>query len=113
MKLAFVLSMPAVASWNGKWSGEGKLYVVVRSFGASVKGRERAQKALANAPYLYRWDDGWIAQVDVREVEPQEARRLTKASSGFCGYEWMIESILSHGKIYAGHEVPNTAATAA
>lgn len=106
MKLAFVLSMPGVASWNGRWSGEGKLYAVVRNFGSSQKTRAWLGKVVADGPYRYHWSDGWAAKVDVREVEPSEGRKLAKASSGFCGYEWMIDSILQYGHIYADHEKP-------
>ncbi|MBK7381654.1 MAG: hypothetical protein IPJ03_22200 [Ignavibacteriales bacterium] len=29
--LAFILTMPGKGSWDGKWSGEGKLYCETRS----------------------------------------------------------------------------------
>ena len=28
--LAFVLTMPNIGSWNGKWSGEGNFYAITR-----------------------------------------------------------------------------------
>ena len=48
----------------------------------------------------YNFGDGWFASVEVRAVNRSEARTLRKASQGFCGYEWMIESILYDGAIY-------------
>lgn len=106
MNVAFVLSMPGVASWNGHWSGEGKLYAVVRNYGASKKAAEK-YSALARKSYHYRWDDGWCARVDVKVLaSAAEARQMRKHTKGFCGYEWMIDSILDHGAIYASHEGP-------
>ena len=32
MMISFDLSMPSNNSWNGKWSGEGRLYAKVMSF---------------------------------------------------------------------------------
>ena len=42
MILSFTLSMPNVASWDGKWSGQDRLYVKVHSFG---RGKSRDAKA--------------------------------------------------------------------
>src|SRR5690349_3584971 len=105
MILSFTLSMPNVGSWDGKWSGSGTLYCLTHNFGKTIKGRDKANQILAEAPYFYRWSDGWMARIDVADVLPQEARRLAKASKGFCGYEWMVESIRSYGKILATHEI--------
>ncbi len=104
--IAFELSMPNVGSWNGKWSGAGRCYAIVKSY-TSIKAKEKAQTILAKRSYYYRWSDGWGASVGVREVDSQEARKLRKASQGFCGYDWMVDSIEKHGKIYASHdEIP-------
>lgn len=105
MYLIYTLSMPGVASWNGRWSGEGKFYAVVRQYGTR-RSQEFARKILNDAPYHYRWNDGWAAQVSVREATSLEARRAKKASQGFCGYDWMIDSIETYGAIYANHEKP-------
>lgn len=103
MKVAFTLSMPNKGSWNGRWSGEGKSYVIIRSL-----PKLHAQKALAKSSYYYRWDDGWGASVGVREVGAGEARILKKHSAGFCGYDWMVDSIIAYGAIYADHQIPET-----
>jgi hypothetical protein len=39
--------------------------------------------------------------VAVAKVDAAEARRLRRASAGFCGYDWMIASIEKHGRILA------------
>lgn len=104
MKLAFLLSMPGSPSWNGKWSGEGRCYAVIKSVGRSQKAQAKAAD-LAGRSFSYRWSDGWVACVTVREVDAAEAQKLRKASVGFAGYEWMIDSIQTYERIMAPHEI--------
>lgn len=92
---AFVLSMPGRASWNGNWSGSGQAHVRVRTFNT------RSKAAPEERAYYYHWSDGWCACVTVREVDASEARRLRKATAGFSGYDWMVDSIIEHGEIRA------------
>lgn len=89
--------MPNSPSWNGKWSGEGRKYVKTVKF--KKKELENAEKIIKGGSYYYRWSDGWGALVRVEEVTPTQSRQLTKTSDGFCGYEWMITSIIKHGYI--------------
>lgn len=98
MKLAFSLSMPGCNSWNGKWSGEGRRYVIVKSF-VSKKSQVKAQEILDKGYYRYDFGDGWAAGITVKEVDNMEARKLKKTSEGFSGYDWMVTSILDHGVI--------------
>ena len=91
-KTVFVLSMPNVGSWNGQWSGQGNLYCVVKPMTAK-------HKELHNNSYYYNFGDGWGASIKVLKVESKEASKMKKASRGFCGYDWMISSILTHGDI--------------
>lgn len=104
MILAFHLSMPNCASWNGRWSGKGRKYVIVKTF--------RTKKAIAKATtirdkgyYHYSWSDGWGAGITVKEVEKGEAAKLRKESQGFAGYNWMVDTICDYGKLMADHEV--------
>lgn len=105
MILAFKLSMPNVGSWNGKWSGEEELYVKTVNLGNSKKATIKAQNLLThkdNSGYFYyNFGDGWGAGVTVYPVNAKEAAKLRKKSKGFCGYDWMIDSIISDGKIIA------------
>ncbi len=95
--IAFILTMPHAASWNGKWSGDGKLFAKTRRL-----TDKRAQKVLENPKYYHHWSDGWTACVSVREVATaQESRNINKQSRGFAGYDWMIDSIVSIGEIRA------------
>ena len=102
MLIAFELSMPGKASWNGKWSGEGRPYVRVRNV-----SKEAAIQILERESYDYRWDDGWCACVSVRKVLSREAEKLCKKSVGFCGYDWMIDSIIKRGCIITEREAAN------
>jgi len=100
MNVAFELSMPSNNSWNGKWSGEGRRYVRVINVGASKKARTKWQSIIDRGYFSYAFGDGWCAAVSVREVSGTETRKLRKISAGFCGYDWMIDSIRFDGEIY-------------
>lgn len=90
--IVFELTMPHAASWNGKWSGEDRRWI-------RVKRDEAVPKDRWGNNYEYRWDDGWCACVDVKHMSAKEARKLEKMSAGFCGYDWMIRSIIDRGYI--------------
>ncbi len=83
----FELSMPRNNSWNGKWSGEENTYTIAKTLPASKLDNLKPR-------YTYNFGDGWIAAVSVREAKPRE-----KATNRFCGYEWMIDSILKRDTI--------------
>ncbi len=99
MTLAFFLSMPNVGSWNGKWSGEGTLYAITRKVNPAQAVR------MDGRSWHYSWSDGWGANVACRLVKGSEIRQIRKNSKGFCGYDWMVESILVRDCIKADHEV--------
>lgn len=102
MALAFILTMPNRSSWNGRWSGDAKCYAIVRGVGRSKAAQEKAAKLAAEKSFYYNFGDGWGASVAVREVDNNEARQLRRQSLGFCGYDWMVNSILANGKILNG-----------
>lgn len=52
------------------------------------------------ACHYYNFGDGWGAGVSVKIVDGVKGKNAAiKGSKGFCGYEWMIDSILERGKI--------------
>jgi hypothetical protein len=104
MILAFYLSMPNCASWNGRWSGEGRKYVVIETFRGKAS-TAKAEKIRDTGYYHYSWQDGWGAGITVKEVDSSQAARLRKESQGFCGYEWMVRSIIEYGQPMADHEI--------
>lgn len=92
MKLAFILTMPNVGSWNGKWTGEDRVYCKTREVTTA-----KYHKLLENKNFYYRWSDGWTAKIEVFPCS--EKRKEIRKSAGFCGYDWMIDSILTNGYI--------------
>ncbi len=91
--VAFTLSMPGRSSWDGKWSGDGECYILVRRVGLTSGAMLHGQS------YSYAWSDGWCASVDARIVDHREAAKLRRKSRGFCGYDWMVDSLLVDGRI--------------
>ena len=91
--IVFELTMPRVGSWNGRWSGADRRYI-------RTKDERKVPKELWGNSYCYRWDDGWEACVSVERMSATEAKKLEKKSSGFCGYDWMIESLIKDGYIH-------------
>jgi hypothetical protein len=66
-------------------------------YGKSKLALEKLNGIIGN--HYYRFSDGWGVNVLVKEVDRKEAEYMRKNSKGFYGYDWMIDSILSHGKI--------------
>jgi hypothetical protein len=104
MTLAFILTMPGNNSWNGRWSGDGKLFAILKTFSGTAQ-ISKAALLIIKRNYGYNFGDGWFANVEVREVDPAEAERIRKMSQGFCGYEWMVESIMDYGKIMRDDQI--------
>lgn len=101
-RVEFKLTMPGRNTWNGKWTGDEKNYTLVRT----ISDEECVPLFPGLNPvrsWSYSWSDGWRASITARIV--QKGERLKK-SDGFCGYEWMVASIMQHGRIYANHERP-------
>jgi hypothetical protein len=91
----FSLSMPNRGSWNGEWSGSGNHYFIIKSLKDATLLKLAIDKQNGNS-WSYRWADGWRACVYARVLEKGE--RPGK-SDGFCGYDWMVDSILLYGNI--------------
>lgn len=104
MQIAFTLSMPTVGSWNGKWTGADRLHCLIRSF-TGKKKIEQAERLLEKGSWHYSWGDGWGASICAEKVDGREAARKRRKSSGFCGYDWMVDTIIRYGKPMATHEL--------
>jgi hypothetical protein len=96
-RVEFRLAMPGRSSWDGKWSGDDRNLTLERKL-----DDEKATQ-LDGRTWSYGWPDGWRAEVSARVIRVEERE---VPSSGFHGYDWMVASILRHGRIYADHEVP-------
>jgi hypothetical protein len=97
MIVCFELSMPSVGSWNGKWSGENKRYIIRKT----VRSESDIKKALSLIGYHhYSFGDGWAAGINIYEIEKPKTKIVDKyKKNGFCGYEWMVRSLWNYGKI--------------
>jgi hypothetical protein len=67
--IAFELFMPGVGSWDGRWSGSERSYVIVRSVGRGSNGFAKEYDIVSNSPYRYDFGDGWAASVSARAGE--------------------------------------------
>lgn len=99
MAVVFELTMPGKGSWNGKWSCEGE------NFTRQYDEREVPKKLWGTKNY-YRWDDGWEACVSVQRMPIADARKIVRHSNGFCGYDWMIRTLIKDGYIHT-EELPD------
>ena len=95
--IVFELTMPNKGSWNGKWSQEGTCF-------ARVYKQSGVPKEYWDKDFYYSWDDGWTVCVSVKQMSASEARKIERRSKGFCGYDWMIRSIIECGQILTRSE---------
>ena len=85
-KVIFELTMPNVGSWNGNWTGANKKYTI------EVK-LPKDKLHLIGQSFYYNFGDGWGANVSCR------LKGTEKPTNVFCGYEWMVRSIIKNEKI--------------
>lgn len=73
----FTLTMPGCGSWNGKWSAEKDLHVIVKKFTKALCEKYDTEAKLDN-DYSYHWYDGWSANIHVEKVDRETATKLKK-----------------------------------
>lgn len=95
MILSFILTMPSNNAWNGKWTDDNKLYARTRS----IRDKDKAARIAEKGYFAYNFGDGWRAAISVEIVKASRAAKLRKASQGFWGYDWMIDSIIDNMEI--------------
>ena len=95
--IVYILTMPNVGSWNGKFTGEGHLNCSVRSY---IKDSPIPKKVLSmKYGYHYDFGDGWSVNIKATQIKGNQKAKYKKASKGFYGYEWMIKEIEEFGRI--------------
>ena len=99
--LCFELSMPNVGSWNGQWSGESDCYIIIKKFSRGKAATEKADKLCEKGSWYYNFGDGWGAGVSCKRVDSKTAAKMRRKSKGFCGYDWMVNTILMYGNIFS------------
>lgn len=85
-KVIFELTMPNVGSWNGQWSGRDNKYTIECKL-------PKDKLHLIGQSFYYNFGDGWGASVSCR------LKGTEKATKKFCGYEWMVRSIIKNESI--------------
>ena len=90
--IVFTLTMPNRNTWNGKWTGDNKIY-------AKTAPNKLVPKEIIGKEFYYSWDYGWTVCVTVEKMDYKEANKIMKRSEGFLSYDWMIESIIRFGEI--------------
>lgn len=101
--LLFEYGHTNIGSWDGKWSGSGKVYAKEVNL---TKGLKEHLEALGidcgkgkNHTFHYDFKDGWACNVTMTVGTKTEFKEIMKHSQGFLGYDWMIDSILKYGRI--------------
>jgi hypothetical protein len=69
MLIAYELTMPQRNSWNGRWSGEDKRYIKIRSYHRNMPEEKS---------YYYSFGDGWSANIEAYKVDAKEAAKLRR-----------------------------------
>lgn len=94
MLVKFKLTIPNVNSWNGRWSGENKKYILIRRLPKSQE--DKALRIIGKGYFHYNFGDGWSAGIYAEQVDSKDAAKFRKISDGFNGYDWMVESIIEN-----------------
>lgn len=94
--VVFELTMPNRGSYNGRWSQENDKHLIFKYY--TPKQFESVKDKIIG-DFYYRWDDGWTACVSSKVIDGVESRRLHRLNRNFCGYDWMVDSILEYGTI--------------
>lgn len=105
MILCFELTMPHANSWNGRWTGEDQGHYLFLSVGRTPGISQKRALELNGKYFTYRFGDGWVAGITVELIEGAEKRRRAKVNAGFCGYDWMVESIRTWGLILTSDQI--------
>jgi len=92
----FVLTMPNNNAWNNKWTGDGRLFCIVKRYKNKDPILENTDKEKS---HYYNFGDGWGALVSIKRITADEAKLYRKRSEGFDGYSWMVDEIEEYGRI--------------
>lgn len=94
--LSFELTMPQRGSTDGKWGGDNRRHIIINNLTFFTVWK--ILKGDSTKDFLYNFGDGWLAQVKVTKLD---STKKIPRSTNFCGYAWMIDSIITNGYIKA------------
>lgn len=80
---------------NLEWSGSEDQYLLYLSLGTKTLATLGFDTNVEQS-WSYSFGDGWQACVTGRVMNHGEKKQK---SSGFCGYNWMVNSIVSYNEI--------------
>lgn len=95
--LVFELTVPRAGSYNGKWSQADKRHILVRD--VPITRYRYKYSDFDNKTWTYNFGDGWVASIKCTVCDRYVASEYRKISGDFCGYEWMVDSILNYDNI--------------
>jgi hypothetical protein len=70
---------------------------VVRSF-RKKSDIIKAELAIQRSPFIYRWPDGTTCEVCVQKIDSRTSRAVRSRNDKLFGWEWMADTIITHGK---------------
>lgn len=100
--VCFELTMPNRGSWNNKWSQENDRHYIIKDF---CKTYFDEHKNNLVGSWWYTWSDGWSACVTGEVIDGKESAKRKRMKTKFCGYDWMVNSIIYYGKIMTDTEI--------
>ena len=97
--LLFKLRTSAITGNNSsKWSGYDKEFGTIRKL--SDKDYEKFLKISDGKTYWsHRFPDGWFISFSLQLLSREDATKIKKNLEGVCGYDGVVDEILSIGKI--------------
>ena len=91
--VCFELTFPNRGSWNGHWSDEREGHCLFK------KMKEKEAQKYNGRDWYYNFGDGWCANISATINDAYTTRFLKRKNGGFCGYNWMVDSIMAYDEI--------------
>ena len=97
--LLFKLRTSAVTGNNSsKWSGYDKTLGIIKKL-SNKEYESFLQVSNGKAYWSHRFPDGWLISFTLTILTSQEAAKINKTLEGVCGYNDVVDEILSIGEI--------------
>ena len=90
--IVFELATMSMKERLRAWPENGQTHVI-------VKYDDEVPKRCLNVWYRYQDMEGELTRIHVYKLPSAKATSLANKSVGFCGKEWMVDSIIKYGRI--------------